>query len=48
MKDETGNFDEPDKEKCLRKIEDSLEVAKDAYYRVESIMRKYYDALDGN
>jgi len=41
-KDETGNADEPDEEKCLHLIEQSLTEAKKAYQEVEALMRKYY------
>jgi osomolarity two-component system, phosphorelay intermediate protein YPD1 len=41
-KDETGTVDEPDGEKCLRLIDESLTEAKKAYKVVEALMKKYY------
>ena len=41
-KDETGTVDEPDGEKCLRMIDESLTEAKNAYKVVEALMKKYY------
>ena len=44
MKDETGNADEPDEQKCLRQIARAVAEAKRAYKDVEALMRKYYGA----
>jgi osomolarity two-component system phosphorelay intermediate protein YPD1 len=41
-KDETGTIDEPDTEKCLRMIDESLTEAKRAYKVVEALMKRYY------
>lgn len=41
-KDETGTIDEPDTEKCLRLIDESLTEAKKAYKVVEGLMKRYY------
>jgi osomolarity two-component system, phosphorelay intermediate protein YPD1 len=41
-KDETGTIDEPDTEKCLRLIDESLTEAKKAYKVVETLMKRYY------
>ena len=41
-KDETGTIDEPDTEKCLRLIDESLTEAKKAYKVVEALMKRYY------
>lgn len=41
-KDETGTVDEPDTEKCLRLIDESLTEAKKAYKVVETLMKRYY------
>ena len=41
-KDETGTIDEPDTEKCLRLIDESLTEAKRAYTVVEALMKRYY------
>jgi len=41
-KDETGTLDEPDSEKCLRLIDESLTEAKRVYKVVEGLMKKYY------
>jgi osomolarity two-component system phosphorelay intermediate protein YPD1 len=41
-KDETGTIDEPDTEKCLRLIDESLTEAKKAYKVVEALMKRFY------
>lgn len=41
-KDETGTIDEPDTERCLRLIDESLTEAKKAYKVVEGLMKRYY------
>lgn len=47
-KDESGSIDEPDEEKCLRLIGESITKAKTAYYEVKRLMEQYYAKLDGN
>jgi osomolarity two-component system, phosphorelay intermediate protein YPD1 len=42
LKNETGEVDEPDKEKCLRLISESLVKAKAEYSLVEKLMKRYY------
>jgi len=42
MKNATGEEDEPDADKCLRMIGQSLKVAKDAYAIVDELMKRYY------
>ncbi len=41
-KNETGELDEPDDEKCLRLIGESLAEAKKAYEVVTGLMNKFY------
>lgn len=43
MKNETGEVDEPDENKCLRLISDSLDNAKKAYEAVNALMKQYYE-----
>lgn len=45
-KDETGSIDEPDQEKCLRLIGESITKAKIAYDEVKRLMERYYAKLD--
>lgn len=41
-KDETGEHDEPDEDKCIRLIQESLNKAKRAYTTVSELMNKFY------
>ena len=41
-KNETGEIDEPNEDKCLKLIGDSLAEAKRAYEAVNKLMKKYY------
>lgn len=41
-KNDTGEVDEPDEEKCLRLIAESLKEAKVGYTAVNELMKKYY------
>jgi osomolarity two-component system, phosphorelay intermediate protein YPD1 len=41
-KNETGEVDEPDEDKCLRLINDSLSKCKTAYNAVNELMKQYY------
>lgn len=41
-KDEAGTEDEPDEEKCLERIKDSLVQVKEEYAEVEKVLRKFY------
>lgn len=41
-KNETGEVDEPDEDKCLRLINESLVEAKRAYEAVNALMKTYY------
>ncbi|KAF2202060.1 putative histidine phosphotransferase HPT1p [Delitschia confertaspora ATCC 74209] len=41
-KDETGTHDEPDDEKCLEKLKDTIAQAKQEFYDVEKILKKFY------
>jgi len=47
-KDETGTVNEPDEEKCLRLISESLAVAKTGYEAVAVQMRSFYEAIEAN
>ncbi|CAG8958316.1 hypothetical protein HYFRA_00000672 [Hymenoscyphus fraxineus] len=42
-KDEAGTEDEPDEDKCLERIKDSLVQVKEEYAEVEKVLRKFYD-----
>lgn len=42
QKDEEGNEDEPDKEKCLSKIKDRVKLAKRDFYDVEKVLKRFY------
>jgi len=44
MKDEAGLVDEPDKEKCLERIKETLASVKEEYAEVEKVLKKYYGA----
>lgn len=41
-KDEDGTKDEPDEEKCLARIKETLVAVKEEYAEVEKILRKFY------
>lgn len=41
-KNETGEIDEPDEDKCLRLIGESIAEAKRAYEVVNNLMRQFY------
>ncbi len=41
-KDEDGTTDEPDEEKCLKRLEDTLKTVKEDYAEVEKVLRKFY------
>ena len=41
-KDEDGTQDEPDEEKCLERIKETLVAVKEEYAEVEKILRKFY------
>lgn len=41
-KNETGESDEPDEEKCLRLIGESIKEAKQAYEVVSNLMNRFY------
>lgn len=41
-KNETGEVDEPDDEKCLKKTQESLKEAKKEYEVVNGLMKQYY------
>jgi osomolarity two-component system phosphorelay intermediate protein YPD1 len=42
MKDEAGTADEPDEEKCLELIKDTLVAVKEEYAEVEKVLKKFY------
>lgn len=42
MKDEAGTTDEPDKEKCLERIKETLKDAKEEYAEIEKVLKKFY------
>lgn len=41
-KDASGEIDEPDEDKCLRLINDSLTKCKTAYDQVNNLMKQFY------
>ncbi|TAQ89071.1 hypothetical protein B7494_g2588 [Chlorociboria aeruginascens] len=41
-KDEAGTTDEPDEEKCLSKIKDTLVTVKEEYAEVEKVLRRFF------
>lgn len=41
-KDEAGTTDEPDEEKCLARIKETLESVKEEYEEVEKVLKKFY------
>jgi osomolarity two-component system phosphorelay intermediate protein YPD1 len=42
MKDEAGMVDEPDEEKCLKLIEETLKTVQEEYAEVEKVLRKFF------
>jgi hypothetical protein len=42
MRDETGTKVEPSVDKCLQKLETTIEAVKEDYYEVEKELRKFY------
>lgn len=44
QKDEAGTSDEPDKQKCLARIKDTLVAVKEEYAEVEKVLRKFYSS----
>lgn len=41
-KDEAGTADEPDEDKCLDLIKDTLVAVKEEYKEVEKVLKKFY------
>ncbi|KAH7399997.1 signal transduction histidine kinase [Cadophora sp. MPI-SDFR-AT-0126] len=41
-KDDDGTEDEPDEDKCLERIKDTLVTVKDEYAEVEKVLKKFY------
>jgi len=41
-KDEAGTEDEPDEEKCLEKVKETLVAVKEEYAEVEKVLKKFY------
>ncbi|PVH89344.1 histidine-phosphotransfer domain, HPT domain-containing protein [Cadophora sp. DSE1049] len=41
-KDDEGTEDEPDEDKCLERIKDTLVTVKDEYAEVEKVLKKFY------
>ena len=41
-KDETGQYDEPDDEKCLEKCKTTIEQAKREFAEVEVALKRFY------
>ncbi len=41
-KDEAGTTDEPDEEKCLTRIKETLAAVKEEYAEVEKVLKKFY------
>jgi len=41
-KDETGQLDEPDDELSLRRLGDTIKLAKQEFHDVEKVLRKFY------
>lgn len=41
-KDETGQFDEEDDEKSLKRLADTIKAAKQEFHDVEKVLRKFY------
>jgi len=44
QKDEAGTSDEPDKQKCLARIKETLVAVKEEYAEVEKVLRKFYSS----
>jgi len=42
LKDEAGTTDEPDEDKCLERIKDTLVAVKEEYAEVEKVLKKFY------
>lgn len=42
MKDEAGTTDEPDEDKCLERIKDTLVAVKEEYAEVEKVLKRFY------
>jgi len=42
QKDEAGTEDEPDKKKCLSRIQETLTAVKEEYAEVEKVLKKFY------
>lgn len=41
-KDDEGTEDEPDEDKCLERIKDTLVTVKEEYAEVEKVLKKFY------
>lgn len=41
-KDDEGTEDEPDEDKCLERIKDTLVAVKEEYAEVEKVLKKFY------
>lgn len=41
-KDEAGTTDEPDEDRCLARIKDTLAAVKEEYAEVERVLRRFY------
>jgi osomolarity two-component system, phosphorelay intermediate protein YPD1 len=41
-KDETGTRDEPDDEKCLSKLRETIAQAKQEFHDVEKVLKTFY------
>ena len=41
-KDEDGTTDQPDEEKCLERIKDTLKTVKEEYAEAEKVLRRFY------
>ncbi|RQM05304.1 hypothetical protein DH86_00001848 [Scytalidium sp. 3C] len=41
-KDETGTKDEPDEDKCLEKIKETLVTVKEEYAEVEKVLKRFF------
>lgn len=46
MKDETGNREEKDEEKCLNGCKENIAKAKRYFHEAESVLKTYY-GVDG-
>ena len=45
-KDEAGTEDEPDEEKCLERIKETLVAVKEEYVDVEKVLKKFYGSTE--